>query len=141
MGVTLDSRLTWQHQFRSYRVYTDQFINLLRRLHRLSWGVDPRLLQRLYTHVFEAKLYYCSMLHATNLVTFSRRMESLQHEVLCNVFTLPRSTPLYPLFYEIGTPPFWVQSGFLAEKFLLRRMALITCSSFPQDGSTPGSSA
>jgi ribonuclease HI len=124
LGVTLDTKLTW-NAATSYCVNRCQAgLNAMRAVSRVWWGSHPRILKLMYNSLIRSQLDYCGFLMSPLSKTNCKKMDRVQYEALRIVLGAMKSSPVEALQVEAAEPPLDIRRQYLADKFFIRSCIL-----------------
>ena len=87
LGVTLDSKMTWDINFNNIVKRCKQYIFTLKKAVYKAWGPKPILIKWIYTAIVRPRLTYCSITWSHTL-RYTTRKDSEQTKP-CLLYTSP----------------------------------------------------
>ena len=102
LGITLDSRLTYNTHTKQVQVRGQKRLNILRALSSTQWGGDRKTLLLLYKSLIRSVLEYNSFIFTHIAATNQKRIETIQNSALRIVTGAFRTTLTNSLFTEVN---------------------------------------
>ena len=91
LGVTLDTKLTWQKHIANISTLANRRLSLLKRLARKNWGSSQNTLSTTYTTYIQPILTYCSEILIT---TNCEKLVQTQNQALRLITGAVKTTPI-----------------------------------------------
>ena len=102
LGITLDSRLTYNTHTKQVQARGQKRLNILRALSSTQWGGDRKTLLLLYKSLIRSVLEYNSFIFTHIAATNQKRIETIQNSALRIVTGAFRTTPTNSLLTEVN---------------------------------------
>ena len=95
LGVTLDSKLTWNRHVEKTIRKSEITLAVVRRMYGKTWGLSPRMMYWLYTSVVKPAITYAALVWWTKATqkTIMLRLNSLQRLACLGITGAMKSTP------------------------------------------------
>lgn len=126
LGITLDSKLLWNHHIKSLIANISPSLNLIQMLSSTYWGSDPLILSILYKAVIRSKLDYGSVLYGSSSKTHLHKIERFQNKCTRLILKAFSSTPTTALCAETKIPPLHIRRDYLASRFIIHSLSITT---------------
>ena len=120
LGVTFDTKLTWNNQIEGLVSKSQQTMNLMRCFHGQNWGSSSSTLLTIYKSLIRSKLDYGSSLYMDASKTNLRRLDSIQYKALCLVLGAVKGTSLAAILAETGETSLNIRRQTLHLKYLFK---------------------
>ncbi|CAH1995433.1 unnamed protein product [Acanthoscelides obtectus] len=120
LGITLDTKLTWDYQINNCLVKCEKSLNILKAVNRYKWGADPKINILFYRCYTRSILDYGCFLYGSATKTRLAKLDRLQYKGLRLALGALKSTPTATLLAECQEPPLHLRRLFLAEKFIIK---------------------
>lgn len=107
LGVTLDTRLNWKAHIEKTIEKAIRCFWACRRMVGRTWGLQPKMISWLYTHVIIPKITYGAIAwwHKTNEKTTANKLEAIQRMAELAITGAMRTTPTAAMNMLLGLPP------------------------------------
>jgi len=134
LGVTLDSKMTWQPHILNKIDKTKKLIYVISSLTREGFGPSPELMRWAYTAVVRPVLTYASVNwgHEIQNLTIRRKLQSLDRLAMLSFAKVHRSTPTQGLEIIYDITPLEIFIEYNAVKSYIRNRHLMNLE--PQHG-------
>ena len=120
LGLTFDSRLTWDAHISSLKISALRDLRLLQVLSHVAWGADRRTLLRLHLVLILSKLDYGCQVYSSASSTTLRKLDAVHHLGLRLAIGAFRSSPIKSLYVESGFPSLYQRRNLLSLRYYAR---------------------
>jgi len=117
LGLTLDSRLSWQQHILNLKQRCLKALNIMKCLSGTSWGADRTVLLRVYRAVVRSKLDYGAMVYSSARPSTIRSLGSVHHAGIRIATGAFRTSPVESLWAEAGEPPLSLRREYLLASY------------------------
>ena len=125
LGLIIDKRLNWKDHVNHLKAKCTSSVNLIKHVSHLSWGVDRKTLQRLYTTLVQSKLDYGAQVYGASKSNVLKRLEPIQNACLRAITGAFRSSPAVSLCVETGMLPLDFSRDMLTLKHFFKIQSLL----------------
>ena len=104
LGVTFDSRLTWEPQTQKIVARSYKRLNLLRAVSALSNNLNPAVMKRLYEATIRSLFEYCSLCIINAAECHLQKLQLIQNQALRVILRMPAYVAIKDLHDYSGIP-------------------------------------
>nr|CAI5855984.1 unnamed protein product [Callosobruchus analis] len=120
LGITLDSKLTWNDHINKSLDKCERSLNVLKAVNRYKWGADPKTNLLFYRAYTRSIIDYGCFLYGSATQSRLLKIDRIQFKALRLALGALRSTPTQALLAECNEPPLYLRRLFLAEKYIIK---------------------
>ena len=124
LGMTLDSKLTWEDHIQDLKERSHQRLNILRNVSKRKWGADRKTLRILYKAIVQSPIDYASFLYGTAANTHLDTINKIQYEGIRIITGALRCTRREALEVDAHILPLDLRRHFLGLSYLGRSARL-----------------
>ena len=104
LGVTFDSRLTWEPQTQKIVAKSYKRLNLLRAISALSKNLNPGIMRKLYEATIRSIFEYCSLCIINAAESHLQKLQLIQNQALRVILRTPAYVSIHDLHDCSGIP-------------------------------------
>ena len=123
LGLTWDSKMSWEQHINSLKSRCSKDLNLLKSLTSYSWGADQETLIRLYRTIIRPKIDYGCIVYGSASSKLLRSVDVIVNEALRISSAAFKSTPIANLQVLLNEPPLDLRR----QELLLRYFYKLKC--------------
>nr|CAI5831741.1 unnamed protein product [Callosobruchus analis] len=123
LGVTLDSKLTWEEHINKTLTKCKKSLNIVKAVNRRRCGADAKINLLFYRAYTRAIIDYGCFLYGSASKTRLKKLHTMQYKALRLVVGAFKSTPTPILLAECQEAPLHLRRVLLAEKFIVKSLA------------------
>src|SRR6267154_2384957 len=120
LGVTFDSRLTWEPHIETLIQKTTKGLNIMRCISGTNWGSNKDTLTIIYKSLILSQLDYCSFVYDGSAISNLKRLDTIQYKALLIATGGIRGTSLNALLGECSEIPLKLRRQSVTLKYLLK---------------------
>ncbi|XP_072398259.1 uncharacterized protein [Diabrotica undecimpunctata] len=109
LGLTFDSRLTWNTHIQETKGNCLKNINILKSLAHFHWGADEEVLLTVYRSIIRSKMDYGSFVYMSASKSHLKALDSVHNTGLRICLGAFRSSPAQSMYCEANEPPLWLR--------------------------------
>ena len=105
LGLIFDSKLSFIPHITSLKSRCTKSMDLIKVLSNTTWGVDRKVLLRLYRALIRSKLDYGCIVYGSARPSYIKRLDTVHNQGLRLCLGAFRTSPVQSLYVEANKPP------------------------------------